>query len=301
MQGIKKFTVIAATVALSAATLAACGGSSSESSTPSNAVPSVEKDDALASQVPDSIASDGKILVGSDASYAPAEYIDADGNIVGFDVDLFRAVGQKLGLDVEFQNAPFGSIITGVNSGKYEVGVSSFTINQEREAQATMVSYFDVGTQWFVATGNPANISIDDACGAHVAVQKDTVQVPDVQAKSDACTQAGKDAITIDQYQLQDQATASVASGKDDAGLADYPVGVYAVQQSNGQVELLGDPYGAAPYGYVLPPDQADFGQVVADAVQALIDDGTYDTILKNWSVEKGAITKSEVNPAVSS
>ncbi|HEV3464876.1 MAG TPA: transporter substrate-binding domain-containing protein, partial [Actinomycetota bacterium] len=98
-------------------------------------------------------------------------------------------------------------------------------------------------------------------------------------------------------YQRQDQATAAVVSGKDDAMLADSPVSAYAVEQTNGQLELLGDIYDAAPYGYVIEKDQTEFAQAVADAVAALVSDGTYKTVLEKWGVEAGAITDPAVNP----
>jgi polar amino acid transport system substrate-binding protein len=80
--------------------------------------------------------------------------------------------------------------------------------------------------------------------------------------------------------------------------LADSPVSAYAVDQTNGQLELLGDIYDSAPYGYVVAKDQTDFAQAIADAVKSLIDDGTYETVLKKWGVEGGAIDDPTVNPA---
>jgi polar amino acid transport system substrate-binding protein len=186
-----------------------------------------------------------------------------------------------------------------VGSGKYEAGVSSFTVNAEREAQANMVSYFSAGTQWAAKKGNPKKIDPENACGLNIAVQKATVQVDDITARSTTCTDAGKPAITIDQYDAQSDATAAVVSGKDDAGLADSPVMAYAVTQTHGGLELLGDVYDAAPYGYVVDKDQAQFAQVMADAVAALIADGSYDSVLKTWGVEDGAVPEPALNPAV--
>jgi polar amino acid transport system substrate-binding protein len=290
---------------VSALLVAGCGGGSSDTSggnagSSATPLPSVSADDALAAKVPDSIAADGVITVGSDTTYAPAEFIGADGSkIIGFDVDLFTLVAAKLGLKAQFTTSPFDSLIAGVGSGKYEVGVSSFTINPDRLAEANMVSYFNAGTQWSAKKGNPAGVDPANACGKKVAVQQATVQIDDVTARSQACTDAGKPAITIDQYEAQSDATAAVVSGKDDAGLADLPVMVYAVQQTNGQLELLGDAYGNSPYGYVVPKDQTDFAQAIADAVKALIDDGSYAKVLTNWGVQDGAITDPAVNPSV--
>jgi polar amino acid transport system substrate-binding protein len=301
----RRAAVAAAALTSATLVLTACGGSSSDGSSGTGgqssggALPSVSADKALAAKVPADIASDGAITVGSDTTYPPGEFIGEDGStIVGFDVDLFKAVAQKLGLDAKFETSPFDSLIAGVGSGKYEAGVSSFTINKQRLQQANMVSYFNAGTQWTTKKGNPSDVDADNACGKKIAVQKATVQVDDITARSEKCTSDGKDAITIDQYDGQDEATAAVVSGKDDAGLADLPVMVYAAQQSKGQLELLGDPYGAAPYGYVVAKDQTDFAQAIADAVKSLIDDGTYETVLKKWGVEGGAITDPTVNPA---
>jgi polar amino acid transport system substrate-binding protein len=93
--------------------------------------------------------------------------------------------------------------------------------------------------------------------------------------------------------------TAAVVSGKDVAELADSPVVAYAVQQTNGQLDQIGDVYDSAPYGYVIAKDQTDFAQVIADAVQSLITDGTYQQVLEKWGVEAGAIDNPTVNPTV--
>jgi polar amino acid transport system substrate-binding protein len=302
---IRRAAVAAVAVAGTALALTGCGGGSSDSGGGDDAagstetpLPSVSVDQALADRVPESIATDGVITVGSDTSYAPSEFLAEDGTtIVGFDVDLFTLVAQKLGLEAQFESASFDSIIAGVGSQRYEIGVSSFTINPERLAQANMVSYFNAGTQWSTKTGNPEDVDPDNACGMRIAVQKATVQVDDITARSEQCEADGKPAITIDQYEGQDEATAAVVSGKDDAGLADSPVMAYAVQQTNGQLELLGDVYDAAPYGYVVTKDQTEFAQALEAALEALIADGTYQQVLEKWGVEDGALDDPTVNP----
>jgi polar amino acid transport system substrate-binding protein len=240
------------------------------------------------------------IASGTDSTYAPNEFLDADGKtVVGFDVDLFNAVAAKLGLKTQWVSAPFDNIIPSVLSGKYEIGVSSFTVNADREKQADMVSYFSAGTQWGTQKGNPQKIAPDAACGKKIAVQKGTVQLDDITAKSKTCTGGGKPAITIDQYQGQDQATAAVVSGKDDAMLADSPVIAYAVKQTQGKLELLGNIYDSAPYGYVLKKNQGQFTQAISEALKALQADGTYKRILDTWGVSQGATDAFVVNPTV--
>lgn len=292
----------ASTVAL---VLSGCGEDPDESAPAADGaagaiLPSIEVDEELAARVPDEIGEDGKITVGTDTSYAPSEFIAPDGEtIVGFDVDLFTLLAQKLGFEAEFESASFDSIIAGVGSDRYEVGVSSFTINPERLAEATMVSYFSAGTQWATKAGNPEDVDPDNACGASVAVQRGTVQVDDVTARSAECEAAGEEAIDIQQFEGQDEATAAIVSGRVDAGLADSPVMAYAVQQTGDQLELLGDIYDSAPYGYVVPKAETEFAEVLADGLAALIEDGTYEEILEKWGVEAGAIDDPTVNPTV--
>lgn len=289
-----------AVVAALSVSAAACGkestGGTTGTGTGASAAPSSSVDAALAAKVPADIKSAGKLIIGTDSTYAPSEFLDTDGKtVIGFDVDLFNAVAAKLGLKTEWQSATFDSIIPGVGTGKYNAGVSSFTINPDRLKQVNMVSYFSAGTQWAAKAGN--TIDPNSACGKKVAVQTATVQVDDITTRSKKCTTAGKPKITIDQYQKQSDATNAVVTGKDDAMLADSPVCAYAVKQTNGQLALAGDIYDSAPYGYVVPKAQADFASAIQGAVQDLITDGTYKSVLSKWGVDAGGITTSAVNP----
>ena len=286
-----------AAVAALTLSMAACG---KESDTGSGAAattaPSASADTSLANLVPADIKALGKLTIGTDSSYAPSEFLDSDGKtVVGFDVDLFNAMAAKLGLTTQWESATIDSIIPGVSSAKYNVGVSSFTINADREKQVTMISYFSAGTQWAAKTG--ATITPDTACGKKVAVQTGTVQVADITGRSKKC---GSSKITIDQYQKQSDATNAVVTGKDDAMLADSPVCAYAVKQTGGALALTGDIYDSAPYGYAVAKDKTDFANAISAALQAVIADGSYKTILDKWGVTAGAITSPAVNPPAS-
>ena len=179
------------------------------------------------------------------------------------------------------------------------MGVSSFTVNTDREKQVDMVSYFNAGTQWAAAPGNPKNVDPQKPCGLTVAVQKGTVQQEeDLPPKEKACKAQGK-AIKVLVYEGQDQATAAVASGKADAMLADSPVVAYAVKQSGGKIEAVGDIYDAAPYGYVVPKDQTDLANAIVAALKSLDQSGDYKKVLQSWGVDAGAISDFAVNPSL--
>ncbi len=282
--------------------LAACGSDSlsepQDSATTASATGTA--DPALVAKLPEKIKSAGKIVIGTDATYQPNEYLDADGKtVIGMDVELFDAVAAKFGVTTEWTPTGFDQIILGVNSDKYDMGISSFSINSDRLAQVTMVSYFTAGTQWVTLKGNPKSVDPDDACGLNIAVQKATVQADvDLPARSKACTDAGKKAINPIVDADQSKVTSSVQTGKAVAMLVDLPPAISAVDTTGGELELLGEQYDSAPYGYVLPKDETEFGEAIVEALKQIKADGTYDQILTKWKTEGGAITDFAVNPS---
>lgn len=291
----RRSAVIAAAFAVGLA-LTGCGSNSLDNGADKKAEVKTSVSKEASALVPQALKDKGTLTVGSDASYAPSEFLGADGTTIeGFDVDLFKAVATKLGLKAEFKNAGFDSIIPGVNSKKFDIGVSSFTINPDRKKVVDMISYFNAGTQWASAPGNPKNVDPAKPCGVNIAVQTNTVQdQDDLPPKVKAC---GAKAPKIDRYDKQDEATAAVGNGKDDAMLADSPVIAYAVKQSKGKLEALGDIYDAAPYGYTVAKANNKLSQAIVIALKELEADGTYKKVLSQWGVDQGAITDFAVNP----
>ena len=285
-------------VSIALLTVTACGSDTLGNEPAGSAAPSasVSQNAELAGKLPEKIKSAGTIVIGTDASYAPNEFLASDGKTVqGMDVDLFNAVAAKFGVKTQWQPADFSAIITGVQGKKYDMGISSFTINEERKKQVTMVSYFAAGTQWATAEGNPKGVSVEDPCGKSVAVQTGTVQeTDDLPARQKKC---GSNKIKVLSFKGQDQATNAVVTGRADAMLADSPVVAYAVKQAGGKLETLGDIYEAAPYGYVLPKGETQFAEAIVQALQELKTEGGYEAALKKWGVEQGAISDFAVNP----
>ncbi len=188
-------TVSLALTACGSSSLGTGSGSDTSSSTTSTSSAAVTADPALVAKLPESLKSKGTITIGTDATYAPNEFLASDGKTVqGMDVDLFDAVAAKFGLKTEWQPAGFDTIILGVKSGKYDVGVSSFTINADRKQQVNMVSYFNAGTQWVAKAGNPKNVDPNNACGLNIGVQKGTVQIDDIDARSQEVHRRGQEA-----------------------------------------------------------------------------------------------------------
>lgn len=269
------------------ATPAASGGSAA----------AVTKDDKAAALLPDDIVKAGKLVIGTDATYAPNEYKDADGKPIGWEIELTDAMAKKLGLTTEYNLAKFDNIIPSITGGKYDVGVSSFFDTKERQQQVDMVDYYTAGIQWAALADK--TVDPDNACGIKLAVQNGTTEaLDDGPAKSNACVAAGKAPIQLLGYDTQDDATAAVTLGRADAMSADSPVTQYAVAQSNGKLKVQGDPYSVFLYGMPIAKDRGTLGQALQAALQSLMDDGTYTAILEKWGVQQGAIDKIDVNGA---
>ncbi|MHA7134351.1 ABC transporter substrate-binding protein [Oerskovia turbata] len=297
-------TAVAATLALTACTDASSGsGSTATGDTPSveSFDPStIAKDDAIAAMLPADVVEAGTLKVGTNATYAPAEFIADDGKtIVGYDVDLAKAIGAVLGLDVEVETADFAAIIPAIGS-KYDIGVSGFTITPERLSEVDMISYFRAGESFAVAKGNPKDVDPSDVCGLSIAVQTGTVEDEALDGLMADCEAAGKPDITPLRYTSQADVTTNLVGGKADVMYADSQVVAYAVAQTGGQIETIGDIFADSLHGIAIAKSDTALTQAVQAAVQKLMDDSDYTAILDAWGNTSGAVTTAELNPAVS-
>ncbi|TRW83390.1 ABC transporter substrate-binding protein [Mycolicibacterium sp. 018/SC-01/001] len=295
--------VAAVFAATSALALSGCasggdsGGGGGGGSSTSSAAPA-EKVEEIANTVPEAIKSSGKLIIGVNIPYAPNEFKDESGKIVGFDVDLMNAIAGTLGLTPEYREADFAKIIPSIQQGTFNVGMSSFTDSKEREQSVDFVTYFSAGTLWAQKPG--ANIDPNNACGKRVAVQATTVQETDeLPAKSKKCTDEGKPAINIVPFDGQDAATNAVVLGQADAMSADSPVTLYAIKQTGGKLEQAGETFDSAPYGWPVAKG-SPLAQSLLQALEHLIENGKYKEIAGNWGLEAGMIDKPVINGAVS-
>ncbi|MDO5754465.1 ABC transporter substrate-binding protein [Arthrobacter sp.] len=256
----------------------------------------VKKDDAIAASLPAKIKEAGVLNVGMANNYPPNEFKDANGQPAGWSVDLTNALGQVMGLKVNFDIGTFDNILPAINGGKDDMGMSSFTDTLEREKQVDFVNYYLAGIQWAAPVGK--TVDPDNACGLKVAVQATTYEdTHEVPAKSKACTDAGKAAITIFKFDTQDQATNALVIGQVDAMSADSPVTLYAISKTDKKLQTAGDAFEVAPYGMPVAKD-SEFTPVLQKALQALIDDGSYGKILSKWGVESGGVKSATINMA---
>ncbi|MEX0799739.1 MAG: ABC transporter substrate-binding protein [Dehalococcoidia bacterium] len=289
-----RFTLILGALALvSALALAACKDDDDKDKTPAaeetpagDETPADGADAIDISSVPE--LEDGVLSAGSDIAYAPIEfYIEGTETPDGVDVDILNAIGEALGVQVEFINTGFDGIIPALQTEDYDVIMSAMTITPERTAEIDLVPYLNVGQGVLVPAGNPGNIlGLEDLCGLTVAVQLGTIQVDILNEQNAQCDEQ----MTIVTFDTNPLAVEDLRTGGSDANFADFPVAFLDAEESDGTLELVEPAPNPQPYGIGVRKESTELKDVLADAVQAIKDSGTYDEILAEWGLESTAL-----------
>jgi polar amino acid transport system substrate-binding protein len=282
-------------------------GTATEAPDPSPLNPTVQADSTSAAQVPADVKTKGTLTIAADASYPPNEFTASDGSIVGMDVDFGNAIAQTLGLKANFVNASFDGILAGIQAGRYDLGMSSFSVTAAREQQVDFVSYFTAGTSTMVTKCNPSHITtLTDLCGKSVGAEQGTTQL-DQLSKPDTdgsivklCQQANKPAPKAQGFPKQTDVNSALQAGRIDAYLADSPVVDYELKKTGDAFTKVGSDVDTAPYGIAIPKTSGTLKNAIQAAVQHLMDDGTYQQILSHWGVSSGAIKSAQLNPSAS-
>jgi polar amino acid transport system substrate-binding protein len=304
------------TALLLAAGLSACGTSSSTASgstgsastgataaaagglNPLTGVAAPAKDAALAAEVPATFQKKGALTVGTDATLAPKEFMAADNKTMqGLDLDLTYAVGDVLGLKMNFTNSAFDTLIPGVQNGRFDLVNSSAAPTPEREKVVDMVTTDYSGEQLLVKADNAGSIKgLDDLCGRPVGVQRGSLEAEDLQAQSTKCTRSGKKAVQISVFPDATSVNLALNSNRVDAVFMDVPVSAYQAKKSQGALRTTGQIYRAGLEAMFTAKGNG-LAKPLADAMNKLIADGTYSKIFAKWGLSQSVLKKSVVNP----
>lgn len=235
------------------------------------------------------------LQVATDATYAPDESMKGT-TMVGFDVDLMKAVATTLKLKINENNVTFDGIIAGITGGRYQIGNSSFTDNKAREKAVNFVDYFRAGEGVYAKSNSALKFTgFKSFCGWKVAVEKGTVEQADAQTAAKACSKSKK--LTVVTFPNQTQANLAVLSGQAKVGFVDSQIAGYIAATSKGQFKLLGSAVNVAPYGIATAKSTAGEGLAMAikAALKTLVANGTYKAILTKWGVASGALSTNKI------
>ncbi len=260
--------------------------------------PSLAVDRHLRSQLPDEVREAGVLTIATEPSYPPASSFAADGRtIVGFEPDLLAALGDLLGVRTEFRPWNFATMLDDLAAHRFDLAVSAMTDTVERQQRADFVNYFRAGTSIVVQRGNPHGIhDLDDLCGQVVAVEAGTVQV-DLLDRSQA--RCGGSPITVGTFPTNDDALLELRTGRVAAVLNDYPpaVAVTTDERTAKDFQLVSDvQYEPGLYGIAVAKDRPELRDVLAAALQRVVEAGVYEQVLESWDVGSGALAAVTVN-----
>lgn len=264
-------------------------------------VAGVEVDDEIAALLPSEFADRGSLTIGSNIQYAPANYYAADGTTpTGYEVDLATSMAARLGVEVEYVDAPFENLITSLQSGRVDFTMAGMNDRPDRQELVDFIDYFETGIGILVAEGNPDGIAQpEDLCGHSVTAGVSSSQEDWALALSDECEANGNDPIDVVTVNDDTQRLNSVKTGRVTAELNDIVNVVYVANTADGGtafevVDL--PPLEGALYGAGVAKENSDLRDALAASLQSLIDDGTYAQILEAWDLSSGAIETVSIN-----
>jgi len=292
-----------AATAVASALLTACGGSSDAGDSGDTGTPITEQqmDQALHDMLPADIQAAGKVSIGTEALYPPFEsFADDNKTIVGLDPDLANAVGQLLGVEVEFTHTAFDGLLTALDGGRFDLVAAAITDTREREQKYDFVDYFMTGQSIVVKKGNPEGIhGIAELCGKAVAVLKASTQEKLLgQFNENEC--AGNE-IKIDSFPSDKDALLQVQSGRDVASFTQDAVGAYnsATIGGGNQFEIANsEALLPTPVGMVFDKKDTQLRDAFKAAIEELVANGTYDELLAKYQLSSGDIKEVTLNGA---
>jgi len=232
-----------------------------------------------ASTTASSPAAASVLKFGTEPSFPPFESQDTSSNLVGFDIDLVKAIGEAGGFSVEFQSLPFDGLIPALRAGTIDAAVSAMTIKTERAKVVDFSRpYFKAGLAIAVQASNTDIKGFDDLKGKKIATQIGTT------GADKANSVAGAQVRTFDNAPL---ALQELANGNVDAVINDAPVTLYAIKSGNmSQLKVVGQLLTEEYYGIALPKGSANV-EKVNQGLTTLLSNGKYAEIYQKWFGEK--------------
>jgi polar amino acid transport system substrate-binding protein len=217
--------------------------------------------------------------------FPPVYFRDANDNIVGFTPDLAAKVSTMLNVKFKFQAVSFAAVLPGVQSGKYQLALSSADITDVRVATVDMIPVTSGGYTLMVRTdaSNPPS-DLASACGKTVAITAGGNEANILADQSKKLCKAGA-VITVSTFPDQVNAGLAVKSGRADAAFIGANTAGY-MQTNDPGWKLVGDPIVFNNQGWIVPKGSG-LGPALAAAINQMIADGTYQQLLDKWHLSQ--------------
>ena len=214
-----------------------------------------------------------KLVMATNAEFPPFEYVEG-GQIVGIDAEIAALIAEKLGMELEIVDVAFDSIIPGVQSGKYDMGMAGLTVNEERLEKVAFSTSYATGIQAVIVKEDSDIKTIDDLADKKIGVQTSTTG--DIYATDDY----GEDAIT--RYDNGAVAVQALIAGKVDCVIIDNEPAKSYVAANEG-LKVLDTEYTVEDYAICFAKENTELKDKVDGALKELIADGSVKEVVEKY------------------
>jgi len=221
-------------------------------------------------------AKTAKVRVATEASYPPFEMVNEQTKeLEGFDIELMNAIAKKAGFEVEYQNTPFDSVLSGISTCQFDAAVSAITITEERAKEMAFSDpYINAGQITTVEIGNTEITGPADLAGKTIGVQLSTTGQIEAEKIEGA---------TIKPYDTVDLAFLDLANGQVDAVIADYPTTLNYVAKFKDQIKTTGEIFTNESYGIAVCKNNTDLLDKINKALAELKAEGFLTELENKW------------------
>lgn len=226
------------------------------------------------------VADKGELVIGLDDTFAPMGFRDEQGNLVGFDIDLANAVGEKLGVTVTFKPIDWDAKDMELSSKNIDCIWNGMSATPERqESMALTKKYLNNKIIIMTMDADLAIASVEDLANVTMATQAGSAALETMQAND--AWETFKDNVT--EYPTYDEAILAMQGGRVQAIVVDQVLGEYKNANMGGEMKVCDFNFGDDFYAIGCRKGETDLADKISGAIQELIDDGTAEEISNKW------------------
>ena len=243
----------------------------------------------------------GEIVVGINGTFAPMEFkIPGSSEIIGFDIDISKAIGNALGVKVRFDDQEFDQLINSVNTNRVDFVISAISDSVERQKSNDFIDYFRSGTQVYTTKAYASSIpNLEALSGKILSGQVSTDYLITVQRWSKANLEdKGKPGIKILPIDTEANARLQVVQKRAQASAISPEVLGYLMKEQPGKFVAIGPLLESNPYGIMFSKKNTQLRDTVLAVMKKFFKDGTYKKLLSKWELERCAVPELTVNGA---
>lgn len=291
--------VVTSTLTLLAATaLLVSGCGSDDDNEPQDSALVVPE---LNEMLPEKVRDSGVLTVATDPQYPPCDFTNESGEIDGFNHDILMAMAPRLGVEIRQEAIAFDGLLPGVQSGRFDAAMECITDNLERQETVQFVDYA-YATKSVITTSENENEITENpltTCGLQAGVQTGTEFVEDAELFSQNCESEGEEPLEITNFPTAGDQNTALQSGQIDFAFTNTATGVWQAKESDGAFAVISSPLLSRTYvGIVVGLEADDTAEALLGALEAIIEDGTYEDIMSEWDLMDIALDEPGINLA---